>query len=155
MNKNIYNRIIFCLLLIFDFFSNLIAYTVIFKGIRFFDSEIFFHGLDSYSILYFQLLWFSIFSLFNLYDTRLTLSKFDEVIKIFPIIYGVIVTGISFDVFGFIDLDIEYKSLLSYSLLFSFIAIIGRFFIHTFQKYLLKKKIGLNNAVILGLNRRG
>ena len=55
-------------------------------------------------ILYFQLLWFSIFSLFNLYDTRLTLSKFDEVIKIFPIIYGVIVTGISFDVFGFINL---------------------------------------------------
>ena len=128
---------------------------MIFKGIRFFDSEIFFHGLDSYLILYFQLLWFSIFSLFNLYDTRLTLSKFDEVIKIFPIIYGVIVTGISFDVFGFINLDIEYKSLLSYSLLFSFIVIIGRFFIHTFQKYLLKKKIGLNNAVILGLNRRG
>ena len=31
----------------------------------------------------------------------------------------------------------------------------GRFLIHTFQKYLLKMKVGLNNAVILGLNRRG
>ncbi len=100
-------------------------------------------------------MWYSIFFFLNLYDTRSTLSRFDEIIKIFPVIYLITVTGVTFDVFGILDLNIEYKSLLSYSLLFSFILILGRFFIHSFQKYLLKMEIGLNNAAILGLNKRG
>ena len=152
MNKNIYNRIILFLLISFDFASNLIAYNFIFDGVNF-DKATFILKLQF--VLIAQFLWSSIFFFFNLYDTRSTLSRFDEIIRIFPVIYGITLFGITFDVFGFISLKIDYKSLLSYTLLFSFISIFGRFFIHTFQKYLLKKKIGLNNAVILGLNRRG
>ena len=106
-------------------------------------------------ILFSQTIWFSVFFLFNLYDTRSTLSRFDEIIKIFPVIYLITVIGITFDVFNIIDINIDYKSLLSYSLLFSFILILGRFFIHSFQKYLLKMKFGLKSAIILGFNRRG
>ena len=95
------------------------------------------------------------YSFFNLYDTRSTLSRFDEIIRIFPVIYGISVFGITLDVFGLINLNVDYKSLLSYCLLFSFISMLGRFLIHTFQKYLLKIKVGLNNVVILGINRRG
>ena len=112
-------------------------------------------NLDFQFILLTQALWFLIFFLFNLYDTRSTLSRFDEVIKIFPAIYLITVFGVTFDVFGLIDLNIDYKSFLSYGLLFSLILILGRFFIHSFQKYLLKMKVGLNNAIILGLNKRG
>ena len=155
MNRNIYNRIIFFLLLSFDFFSNLFAYIVIFDGLRFLDSGQIIYNIETKFIFISQILWYSIFFFLNLYDTRSTLSRFDEIIKIFPVIYLITVTGVTFDVFGILDLNIEYKSLLSYSLLFSFILILGRFFIHSFQKYLLKMEIGLNNAAILGLNKRG
>ncbi len=154
MNKNIYNKITLFLLFIFDFFSNIISYVIIFEEIIPFNYKTIFN-FDFQFILLTQALWFLIFFLFNLYDTRSTLSRFDEIIKIFPAIYFFTVFGVTFDVFGLIDLNIEYKSLLSYGLLFSFILILGRFFIHSFQKYLLKMKFGLNNAVILGLNRRG
>ncbi len=150
MSKNFHKRIIFSLLLVFDLGSNLIAYSLVFDGIEFFDSNI-----DSQFILFSQLLWLSIFFFFNLYDTRSTLSRFDEIIKIIPVIYGISVIGITIDVFGLINLNLDYKNLLSYCLLFSFLSTFGRFLIHTFQKYLLKMKVGLNNAVILGLNRRG
>ena len=155
MTKKIYNKIIFFLLLLFDYASNLSAYIIIFDGIGYFSFEKMISNFDSQFILFSQLIWFSVFFLFNLYDTRSTLSRFDEIIKIFPVIYLITVIGITFDVFNIIDINIEYKSLLSYSLLFSFILILGRFLIHSFQKYLLKMKVGLKSAIILGINRRG
>ena len=143
------------LLILIDFVSNTIAFKIVFDTLEFPSLGSAFFNSNFSIILFFQLIWCSIFFFFNLYDTRSTLSRFDEIIRIFPVIYGITFVVITFDVFGFINLDIDYKNLLSYSLLFSFILIIGRFFIHTFQKYLLKMKVGLNNAVILGLNRRG
>ena len=156
MKKNIYNRAILFLLVICDFLSNLISYSIVFGVVRFFDfkKNIIIYD-DLLFIIFCQLVWSSIFLLFNFYDTRSTLSRFDEIIKIFPVIYLITVTVVTLDVFELININIEYKSLLSYSLLFSFVLILGRFVIHSFQKYLLKMKVGLNSAVILGLNRRG
>ena len=139
----------------FDLLSNIVSYGIIFESISLFDFKKIIFSIDLKFVFQAQVVWSSIFFFFNLYDTKLTLSRFDEIIKIFPVIYLITVFGITFDVFGLIDLNIEYKSLLSYSLLFSFILILARFFIHSFQKYLLKIKVGNNNAVILGLNRRG
>ena len=155
MNRNRYNTIILSLLIIFDFLSNIISFGIIFDSINYDNNNRIIFNIDLKFILSTQLLWSSIFFFFNLYDTKSTLSRFDEIIRIFPVIYLVTVIGVTFDVFGLINLNIDYKSLLSYSLLFSIILIFGRFFIHSFQKYLLKMKIGLNNAVILGLNKRG
>ncbi len=155
MTKNFYNVSILILLLVSDFASNLISYSMVFDGNRYFDSEKIIYNFDSEFIVFSQLLWFFTFLFFNLYDTRSTLSRFDEIIRIFPVIYGIAVLTITVDVFGLINLNVDYKSLLSYCLLFSFVSMFGRFLIHTFQKYLLKMKVGLNNAVILGLNRRG
>tara|TARA_Y100000591_G_scaffold100043_1_gene84959 strand:- start:2782 stop:4140 length:1359 start_codon:yes stop_codon:yes gene_type:complete len=140
---------------VFDLLSNIISYGIIFESISPFDFKKIIFSIDLKFVFQAQVVWSSIFFFFNLYDTKLTLSRFDEIIKIFPVIYLITVFGITFDVFGLVDLNIEYKSLLSYSLLFSFILILARFFIHSFQKYLLKIKVGHNNAVILGLNRRG
>ena len=128
---------------------------MVFNGIIFLENGETFFNLNSKFILFSQLIWSSTFFFFNFYDTRSTLSRFDEIIKIFPLIYGISVLAITLDIFGLINLYVEYKSLLSYCLLFSFFTMIGRFFIHSFQKYLLKMKIGLNNALILGMNRRG
>ena len=139
----------------FDLLSNIISYGIIFESISLFDFKKIILNIDLKFVLQTQVLWSSIFFFINLYDTKFTLSRFDEIIKIFPVIYLITIFGITFDVFGLVDLNIEYKSLLSYSLLFSFILILTRFLIHSFQKYLLKIKVGHNNAVILGLNRRG
>ncbi len=62
---------------------------------------------------------------------------------------------ITLNEFGLIDSYATYRNVLTYGLVFSSLLIIFRFFIHTMQKYLLKKKIGLNNAIILGMNNRG
>ena len=132
MNKNIYNKITLFLLFIFDFFSNIISYVIIFEETIPFNYKTIFN-FDFQFILLTQALWFLIFFLFNLYDTRSTLSRFDEIIKIFPAIYFFTVFGVTFDVFGLIDLNIDYKSFLSYGLLFSLILILGRFLIHSFQ----------------------
>ena len=155
MKKNIYNIITLFFLIAFDLLSNIISYGIIFESFSLFDFKNIIFNIDLQFIILTQVVWSGIFFFFNLYDTRLTLSRFDEIIKIFPVIYLITVIGVTFDVFGLVDLNIEYKSLLSYSLLFSIILILARFFIHSFQKYLLKIKVGLNNAVILGLNRRG
>ncbi|MFL3051569.1 MAG: nucleoside-diphosphate sugar epimerase/dehydratase [Candidatus Neomarinimicrobiota bacterium] len=90
-----------------------------------------------------------------MYNTRATLSRFDEIIRLLPIIYSVLVLFIVAHIFGLINMVIDYKEVLIYGLVFSAILIVNRFIIHTIQKLLLNKKIGLKNALILGVNRRG
>jgi len=102
-----------------------------------------------------QLCWFPIFYIANLYDTKATLSRFEEILRIFPIVYSCLILMISSHVFGLISIDINFKDTLSYGLIFLGILIINRFIIHTIQKSLLNRNIGLNDALILGANRRG
>ena len=106
-------------------------------------------------VFFLQSGWSILFFFANLYDTRATLSRFDEIIRLFPIIYGIIVVFITLHVFGVIKANLDYRFVLTYGLTFSMILMINRFIIHTLQKYFLKKNIGLNNALILGINRRG
>ena len=155
MNKNYYNRTLFVLLLLSDTISGYIALYIIpqnsFLQHLWFNSPIDFFGMA----IIFQFCWFPIFYVANLYDTKATLSRFDEIIRIVPIVYTCLLIIISGHVFGLFSFDVNYKHTLSYGLIFSVVLIANRFFIHTIQKSLLKRNIGLNNALILGANRRG
>ena len=155
MNKKLYNNILIATLIFSDFLSGIFSYSLVFN---YQNLDNFLKGYSSeiiLSIISLQLLWSGIFFFANLYNTRATLSRFDEIIRLVPIIYTVLVMYITLHVFGVIKFYSDYRNILTYGLIFSMILIINRFIIHSFQKYLLKKKIGLNNALILGINRRG
>jgi len=139
----LYNQVLLIALIGSDLFSNIISY------------RIFFVNESFLLILLLQCCWSFLFFFADLYNTRATLSRFDEIIRLVPIIYGFIVSLITLHVFGLIQLQIDYKQVLSYGLILSALLIVNRFIIHTIQKYLLNKDIGLNNALILGINRRG
>ena len=99
--------------------------------------------------------WSAIFFFADLYNTKATLSRFDEIIRLVPIVYSALFLYIAFDVFGLIKFNSDHRSILTYGIIFSTLLIVNRFIIHSIQKYLLKMKIGLNNTIILGVNRRG
>ncbi len=149
MNKNKYNFILLAILLFSDFFSGTISYRLtIYNNITF--------SLDLFFLIFsMQCCWSAIFFFADLYNTRATLSRFDEIIRLVPIIYSTLVFFIILNIIGIVDYTIEYKDILTFGLVFSTILIINRFIIHSVQKFLLNKKIGLNNALILGINRRG
>lgn len=141
-------------LLLSDAISGIIAYSISFTNQNF--NYFLDNSLNHFYLIYFltQLCWTCIFFFANLYSTRATLSRFDEIIRLVPIIYSVLFLYIALHVFGIITLYPDYRNILTYGLVFSVLLIINRFIIHTVQKYLLKKKIGLKNAIILGANRR-
>ena len=149
MTKNNYNYTLLVILILSDFFSGAISFRLaLFAQNRF--------TLESISLVFIlSCCWSIIFFFANLYNTRATLSRFDEIIRLVPIIYSVLVLFIVVHIFGLINYKIDYKQILTYGLVFSAILIVNRFIIHTMQKFLLNKKIGLNNALILGINRRG
>ena len=155
MNKNLYNKSLFGILVFSDLLANYLALKIILNG-----QDIISLGFVSWTnFLFFassiQFFWFPIFYIANLYDTRATLSRFEEIIRIVPVVYTCLIIAISCHVFGLIEFSLNYKNILSYGLIFLWILIINRFVIHTIQKSLLNRNIGLNNALILGANRRG
>ena len=143
MNKKLYNNLLLGILLVTDFISGIISFNLYFNIQKYY-----------FAIIIVQLCWSIIFFFANLYNTRATLSRFDEIIRLFPIIYSALFLYIVLHVFGVINFYSDFKSILTYGIVFSTLLITNRFLIHSMQKYLLKKKIGLNNAVILGVNRR-
>tara|TARA_Y100000741_G_C18260679_1_gene560404 strand:+ start:1284 stop:2684 length:1401 start_codon:yes stop_codon:yes gene_type:complete len=155
LNKKLYNNLLIFILLISDFISGIISFNLSFLSQNP-DFFIYFDNNRYYlTIFALQFCWSIIFFFANLYNTRATLSRFDEIIRLVPIIYFVLFMYISVNEFGILKLYSDYRKILTYGLAFSALLITFRFLIHSIQKYLLKKKIGLNNALILGINRRG
>ena len=146
MNKNTYNKSLFGILVVSDILASLVALWIIYNN-----------NINNFLLTAFliQCFWLPVFYLANLYNTRATLSRFEEIIKIVPVVYTCLIILISAHVFGLFELSMDYKNTLSYGLIFIGILITNRFFIHTIQKSLLNRNIGLNNALILGANRRG
>ena len=146
MNKNIYNKSLFGVLVVSDILASLVALWIIYNN-----------NINNFLLTAFliQCFWLPVFYLANLYNTRATLSRFEEIIKIVPVVYSCLIILISAHVFGLFELSMDYKNTLSYGLIFIGILITNRFLIHTVQKSLLNRNIGLNNALILGANRRG
>tara|TARA_Y100000768_G_scaffold375270_1_gene345911 strand:- start:432 stop:1829 length:1398 start_codon:yes stop_codon:yes gene_type:complete len=155
MNKNIYNKTLLIIMILSDFLSSTLSYHLSFSNQNYstFASDSFSNTI--FIIFIAQFIWSTIFFFANLYNTRATLSRFDEIIRLVPIIYSILFIYITLNVFGVINFYSDYKSILTYGIIFSTLLIINRFIIHSVQKYFLKMKIGLNNALILGVNRRG
>jgi len=144
-----YKFLITGLLLIGDFIAGLLAYKMIIA-----PSINTIYDLGG-MVLVIQSIWFGLFLMANLYNPKATLSRFEEILKLVPLIYFTLVFVITLDVFEFISLDIGYRNILTYGLIFSGILLVNRLLIHSFQKLLLLKNIGLTETVILGTNRRG
>ena len=144
-----YKFLITGLLLIGDFIAGLVAYKMIIN-----PSINTIYDLGG-MVLVIQSIWFGLFLMANLYNPKATLSRFEEILKLVPLIYFTLVFVITLDVFEFISLDIGYRNILTYGLIFSGILLVNRLVIHSFQKLLLLKNIGLTETVILGTNRRG
>lgn len=145
MNKKLYNNLLIFILVSSDFLSGIISFNF---------SFFWFSEQNFLYIVIIHLCWLSVFFFANLYNTRATLSRFDEIIRLVPIVYFVVFMYISLNEFGLISHYNNYRNVLTYGLIFSTLLITFRFIIHTVQKYFLKKKIGLNNALILGVNQR-
>ncbi len=148
-------KLLLIVLIASDFISNFFAYIISIGEFYFYDLT----DLNSTAQLFLivvilQFFWSTIFFFANLYDTRATLSRFDEIIRLFPIIYSTTVVFISLHIFGAINISVDYRKILSYGLILSTFIMLNRFIIHSIQKYFLKKGIGIKNAIILGINRR-
>ena len=111
--------------------------------------------IDIQNIIIIQSIWILLFYFSNLYDSRATLSRFEEVLRIVPLIYFTLVIIITMDIFQFSIIEIEYKKIFIYGLIFASSLLINRFIIHSIQKVLLMKNFGLKDVIILGVNRRG
>ena len=111
--------------------------------------------IDIQNIIIIQSIWILLFYFSNLYDSRATLSRFEEVLRIVPLIYFTLVIIITMDIFQFSIIEIEYKKIFIYGLIFASSLLINRFIIHSIQKVLLMKNFGLKDIIILGVNRRG
>jgi len=149
-NGKTYNRSLFGFLLIADLIAGFFAFSMGLK-INILNGEA---GLLTWFI-FSEILWISLFALSNLYDTRATLSRFEEILRIVPTVYFTLIFIITGQVMNLYLLPFELKQILVYGFILSGFLILGRILIHTIQKLLLKQNIGLKKAVILGVNRRG
>jgi len=150
INGKTYNRSLFGFLLSADLIAGFFAFSMGFK-VNILNGEA---GLLTWFI-FFEILWISLFALSNLYDTRATLSRFEEILSIVPTVYFTLIFIITGQVMNLYLLPFELKQILVYGFILSGFLILGRILIHTIQKLLLKQNIGLKKAVILGVNRRG
>ncbi len=149
-NGKTYNRSLLGFLLIADIIAGFFAFSMGLK-INILNVEA---GLLTWFI-FAEILWISLFTLSNLYDTRATLSRFEEILRIVPTVYFTLIFIITGQVMNLYLLPFELKQILVYGFILSGFLILGRILIHTIQKLLLKQNIGLKKAVILGVNRRG
>lgn len=150
VNGKTYNRFLILFLLMTDLIAGCLAFSIVLND-----------GMlpgKSTSIIWFisaEMIWVSVFIFSNLYDTRATLSRFEEILRIIPLVYFTLILLITGQMMDFFTLPFNFKQILVYGFTFSGFLIFGRVIVHTVQKLLLKQKIGLRKAVILGLNRRG
>ncbi|MDP7465293.1 MAG: sugar transferase [Candidatus Marinimicrobia bacterium] len=149
-NGKTYNRSLLGFLLSADLIAGFFAFSIGFK-VNILNGEA---GLLTWFI-FSEILWISLFALSNLYDTRATLSRFEEILRIVPTVYFTLIFIITGQVMNLYLLPFELKQILVYGFILSGFLILGRILIHTIQKLLLKQNIGLKKAVILGVNRRG
>ena len=150
VNGITYNRSLVGFLLGADLIAGFLAFSMGFK-VNILNGEA---GLLTWFI-FSEILWISLFTLSNLYDTRATLSRFEEILRIVPTVYFTLIFIMTGQVMNVYLIPFDFKQILVYGFIFSGFLILGRILIHTIQKLLLKQNIGMRKAVILGVNRRG
>jgi len=116
-------------------------------------------GLTGLSILvYFALMasfWGVIFLSMNLYNPEPTSSRFIEIQRLILVTFTVLVLLIFFDAINYLAWPINPQISLKFWFTFTFGTLLFRILFRTIQKYLLRKGIGRNKTVIVGMNSRG
>ena len=82
INGKNYNRLLISVLLSTDIAAGFLACSVVFN-IQIFSGEL---GPWVW-FLCAEIIWITMFIIANLYDTRATLSRFEEILKIIPLVY--------------------------------------------------------------------
>ena len=116
-------------------------------------------GLTGLSILvYFVLMesfWGVLFFSMNLYNPAPTSSRFIEIQRLVSVTFTVLLLLIFFDALNYLAWPINPQITLKFWFTFTFGTLIFRMLFRTFQKFLLRKGIGRNKTVIVGMNSRG
>ena len=116
-------------------------------------------GLTGLSILVFFVLmesfWGVLFFSMNLYNPAPTSSRFIEIQRLVLVTFTVLLLLIFFDALNYLALPINPQITLKFWFTFTFGTLIFRILFRTFQKFLLRKGIGRNKTVIVGMNSRG
>jgi len=116
-------------------------------------------GLTGLSILvYFALMESFLGVLFfsmNLYNPAPTSSRFIEIQRLVLVTFTVLLLLIFFDALNYLAWPINPQITLKFWFTFTFGTLIFRMLFRTFQKFLLRKGIGRNKTVIVGMNSRG
>ena len=116
-------------------------------------------GLTGLSTLvYFALMesfWGVLFLSMNLYNPEPTSSRFIEIQRLGLVTFTVLVLLIFFDAINYLAWPINPQITLKFWFTFTFGTLLFRMLFRTFQKYLLRKGIGRNKTVIVGMNSMG
>ena len=110
------------------------------------------------TLVYFVLMeafWGVLFLSMNLYNPEPTSSRFIELQRLVLITFTVLVLLIFFDAINYIAWPINPQITVKFWFTFTFGTLFFRMLFRTFQKYLLRKGIGRNKTVIVGMNSRG
>ena len=109
-------------------------------------------------LFYFALMqsfWGVLFLSMNLYNPEPTSSRFIEIQKLVLVTFTALVLLIFFDAINILVWPINPQITLKFWFTFTFATLLFRILFRTFQKYLLRKGIGRNKTVIVGMNSRG
>ena len=150
VNAKIYNYVLLSTLVGIDVIAGFMAFSIVLSPNLVFGVN---ESLQAFLLI--EIIWISLFVLSNLYDSRATLSRFEEILRIIPLVYLTLIILITGQVMNVYILPLDFKQILVYGFTFSGLLIVGRIGIHSIQKLLLGQNIGLRKTIILGVNRRG
>ena len=130
VNGITYNRSLVGFLLGADLIAGFLAFSMGLK-VNILNGEA---GLLTWFI-FSEILWISLFTLSNLYDTRATLSRFEEILRIVPTVYFTLIFIMTGQVMNVYLIPFDFKQILVYGFVLSGFLIFGRILIHTIQKF--------------------
>ena len=136
-----------------DFFAGYIGYSVVLQSVVAKTFPLYYEQIIVWII--FQILWSILFLLNGLYKGEYIVSRMFEIETMIKITFTIILLYVFIDALRFINFPINARGMARYWLIFMSIALIMRFMIRSFQKYLLRNGIGREKTIILGKNRRG
>ena len=140
-------------IVISDFVSGFIAYSVVLQGVVAKTFPNYFEQILIWIV--FQILWSILFLINGLYKGEYIVSRMFEIETMLKITFTMVVLYVFIDGLQFVDFPINARGMARYWLVFMSIALSVRFLIRTSQKFLLRNGVGREKTIILGMNRRG
>lgn len=141
------------LILLTDTISGFISYSIVLQDVV----AKYFPNIYGQIIIWavFQILWNILFLINGLYKGEFVVSRMHEIETMIKITFTIVVLYVFIDALRFVNFPINARGMARYWLIFMSIALVTRFAIRSFQKFLLRNGIGREKTIILGKNRRG